>query len=723
MMKHILIFILLLVNSFCVLGQTYSISGNVKDEDGKPLIGVNVILTGTGRGAATDVNGKYKINNLNPGIYTLEFSMIGYNSVTIPDKKIADSSIMVDVRMTPGVIQSNQEVVVTAEKYEQKISELPVSASVIPSKEFSEKYFTSLSEALRYAPGVQMVGDQVSIRGSSGYSRGAGTRVLVEIDGFPIYSGDTGEITWEMIPVTEIDRVEIIKGPASSLYGSTALGGVINIITKKISNESRTYIKAGVGVYDKPYYSQWDWSPETRTYNTLTLAHTQRFGNFGFSAALTKLNDMSYEKGAYSSRYIGYLKTVYNFSPTSSLSFFANSLNEIQGDWVYWKDLQDALIPVNDYGQNVTSERYMLGMKYNNVVSENFSYDLKGSFYKIFWHDNTRARNASYADVYRLEGQSNILLTNKIVLVTGFDAYGALVNSNVFGKPSGGGLGVYLQADYKVDSSLTLTAGSRVDFAKLDTLKPVAAATPKLGLNYKLTKNLILRSSFGTGFRAPSLAEVFTSAAFTAGITFKPNPKLKPEKNISFEVGANYQPFSGLSLDGALFRTEYYDFIQWAIDTDGEAFFANVQRARIEGVEVNLNSGMFDDHLSFKLNYTYLWARDIQQNIALKYRPRNQLTADVSLNLAGFELGSDFRYWSKVEQMDFELVDLGIIPDGRVRVPVYVVDFRVGYNFSDLGFPARIFFNVNNAFNYNYVELIANIAPIRNFSLSTELAF
>jgi outer membrane receptor protein involved in Fe transport len=365
----------------------------------------------------------------------------------------------------------------------------------------------------------------------------------------------------------------------------------------------------------------------------------------------------------------------------------------------------------------------MLGMKYNNAVSEDFSFNLNGSFYKAFWWDNTRARKASYADIHRLEGQSNLLLTNKIVLVTGFEGIGALVNSNVFGQPSGYGLGVYSQADFKVDSSLTLSAGARFDLDKLDTLNPVAAAAPKLGLNYKLTKNLILRSSFGTGFRAPSLAEVFTSASLSAGVTLKQNPKLKPERNISFEIGANYQPFEQLNFDAALFRTEYYDFIQISIDVDNKAYFANVQRARIEGAELNLNSQLFNDHLSFKLNYTYLWARDIQQHIALKYRPRHQLTANISLNLAGFELGSDFRYWSKVEQMDFELVDLGLIENGRVRVPVYVLDFRAGYNLSGLGFPVRIFFNVNNALNYNYVELIGNIAPIRNFSLSTDFLF
>ena len=436
-----------------------------------------------------------------------------------------------------------------------------------------------------------MVADQVSIRGSSGYSRGAGTRVLVEIDGFPIYSGDTGEITWEMVPVTEIDRVEIIKGPASALYGSTAMGGVINVITKKISNQARTYIKAGGGIYSKPYYSEWDWSSNTRTYNTLTLSHTNRFGKFGFTAALTRLNDMSYEKGAYSTRYVGYLKTVYNFSPTSSLSFFANSLNQKQGDWIYWKDLQNALIPINDLGQTITSERYMMGMKYNNAVSEKFSFDLKGSFYKAFWYDNTRGRDASYADIYRFEAQSNLLFNKSIVLVTGLEGLGAIVNSNIFGQPSGYNLGVYFNTDFKLDSSLTLSAGARFDFVKIDTLNPAAAAAPKIGLNYKLTKSLILRSSFGTGFRAPSPAEIFTSASLKAGINFKPNLKLKPERNISFEVGANYHPFGQLSFDAALFRTEYYDFIQWAIDINNNVYFANIQRARIEGAELNMNSG------------------------------------------------------------------------------------------------------------------------------------
>ena len=114
---------------------------------------------------------------------------------------------------------------------------------MIPSDEFSKKNISNLENALRYVPGVNMTEDQISIRGSSGYSRGAGSRVLLALDGIPFYTGDTGETIWEMIPTAVIKRVEIIKGAASSLYGSTAIGGVINVITNDIPKNPPTFFK------------------------------------------------------------------------------------------------------------------------------------------------------------------------------------------------------------------------------------------------------------------------------------------------------------------------------------------------------------------------------------------------------------------------------------------------------------------------------------------------
>ena len=121
------------------------------------------------------------------------------------------------------------------------------------------------------------------------------------------------------------------------------------------------------------------------------------------------------------------------------------------------------------------------------------------------------------------------------------------------------------------------------------------------------------------------------------------------------------------------------------------------------------------------LSYTYLWARNIEEKKALKYRPRNVFYSRLDYNSHNFIAGADFRYWSRVEEIDNELIDLGLVPDGQLRVDVFVLDLRAGYNLNFYDTPLKVFLNANNVLNYNYVELIGNLAPIRNFSLSMEL--
>ncbi len=713
----------MLIEIIPLYSQNFSISGTVSDSTGNPLPGVNVILAGTKIGIATSINGKFLLNNIKPGNYSLEISSIGYKTEKISDQIIQDKSLVLNIILQQQAIES-QQVVVTASKYAQKISELPVSADIIRSDEFEKKDITDLQDAMRYVPGVNMVDDQISIRGSTGYSRGAGTRVLLEIDGIPYYTGDTGEIIWEIIPVPEIERVEIIKGAASSLYGSSAIGGVVNVITKGINIKPVTYIKTSIGAYDKPSYSIWNWSSELRTYNGLTVTHSQRLNNFGFALSLTRLSDMSYEQSGFYTRYIGFFKGTYDFSPSSSLMLLINSLNQDHGNFIYWKDSRNALVPPDaDQGERVTADRYMFGAVYKNILSRNFFINIRGSYYRSDWTDQTSSHNNSLSNLFRLEAQANASLTDNLILVSGAEATTDKVVSNIFNDQSAYGFGVYSQADYKFKFPLSTTFGIRYDFSKLSNQIGVNNLSPKAGFNYKLSNKLFLRSSFGTGFRAPTLAEAFTSTT-ASGITIKPNPNLKPETNWTFEVGANYQLTNFIDFDAAAFNNEYYNFIEPSVDpTDGLVQFRNVTRARIQGFELNSDYSFFENRIKLSLNYTYLWARDLQLNQALKYRPRNMAYASLDYFISNFDLGADFRYSSKVEEMDFELVDLGVVKDGRKRVEIKVLDLRAGYDLNPIGFPAKIFFNINNVLNYNYVELLANLAPIRNFSFSGEFLF
>jgi len=722
-MKLILYIILLTASCF---SQTFEITGTITDTLGNSLPGVNIILLGTELGAASDRIGYYEIQGIHPGIYSIEFSSVGYKKTTIRDIKIDDHNIKVDVIMKEEVIESEQ-VIVTAGKYEQKISDLPVSAEIIPSERFSEKNLINLKEALRYVPGVNMVEDQISIRGSSGYSRGAGTRVLVAIDGIPFYTGDTGEIIWEAVPVTQIQRVEIIKGAASSLYGSTAIGGVINIITPEIHSEPKTYIRSLFGIWDNPSHKEWDWSNELRTFSGLTISHSQRFDHFGIALSLTRLQDMNYKQSGFFTRYIGYLKSDYKFSATSSLTLLVNSLNHRTGNFLFWKDSRNALVPRDeDQGQRTRANRYMIGLIYKDILNDNLFLNIRSSFYRTDWRDETTSRNSSKTNLYRTEVQANLSLSENLIWVSGIEGTYGQVNSNIFGKPVSRGFGIYSQIDLKFDFPLKLNFGARYDYSKLDSLKSFGDFSPKLGLNYYLTDNLILRSSVGVGFRAPSLAEAFTSTV-ASGITIKPNPNLKPEKSLSTEIGINYRLNENINFDAAFFNNEFYDFIDpdVVVDVSGNNFgiFQNISRARIQGFEINSLINLFNSNVNLSLNYTYLWSRDIKDKKALKYRPRHISVASLSYSVFNFEAGIDFRYWSKVEEIDFKLVDLFRIKDGEKRVEVFLLDLRTGYNFLSLGLPIRLFLNANNIFNYNYVELIGNIAPIRNYSISLELLF
>ncbi len=709
----------MLIFSAVVFPQTFEITGRVTDPEFTPIPVVNVYLVNTTFGDATDEKGYFQIKNIPAGNYELEISAIGYSKKR--QKITVDKNIKMDFILIPEAIKTD-EIIVTAGKYEQKKSELPVSTEIIYGTKLIERNFRNLESAMRFVPGVNMTEDQISIRGSSGYSRGAGARALVTIDGLPFYTGDTGEIVWEMIPTTEIQRVEIVKGAASSLYGSSAIGGVVSAITRDISSYPRTMINAYYGFYDKPYYKEWDWSGEYRPFNGVTVSHSNSFDNFGFNISLTRLEDLSYRRDDFSKKYIGFLKMQYAFNPKSSLIFLVNSFNKRAGNFLYWKDSRNALINSEFVSANrIETNRYLLGLVYKNLLSDQTVFFLKGSYYRNNFSDNSIPSNVSTSSLYRLEAQITSGLSKNIILTSGAEIIPAKVNSTLFGNPTSFSAGLYSVSDISFDFPLLISIGLRYDYGKLDSLEASGSLSPKIGFNYKLFDNLILRSSLGTGFRNPTLAEAFTSTS-TSGITVKPNPKIRPERNLTFEFGVNYSYHSLFEIDFALFQNEYYKMIEASVDPgDGLIFFDNLLRARIQGFEIGNTLNIIPGILKSGFAYTYLNSKDVEEGTALKYRPKHSFTGSVEFYNWHFGLGIFFRYQSRVEEIDDELIDLGIVRDGNLRVPVYQTDINLSYELISLGLPATVYLNAKNIFNYNYVELVGNLKPIRNFSFGFNL--
>ncbi|AFH49866.1 Iron complex outer membrane receptor protein [Ignavibacterium album JCM 16511] len=714
-----LLFIVIIIFSRVGFSQTFEITGRVTDPEFTPISGVNVYLVNTTFGDATNEKGFFQIKNIPSGNYELEISAIGYSKKR--QKITIEKDIKIDFILIPEAIKTD-EIIVTAGKYEQKKSELPVSTEIIYGTKLIERNFRNLEAAMRFVPGVNMTEDQISIRGSSGYSRGAGARALLTIDGLPFYTGDTGEIVWEMIPTTEIQRVEIIKGAASSLYGSSAIGGVVSAITRDISSYPRTMFNAYYGFYDKPYYKEWDWSGLLRPFNGVTISHSNTFDNFGFNISLTRLEDLSYRRDDFSKKYIGFLKLKYEFTPKSSLLFLVNSFNKRAGNFLYWKDSRNALVNSDFVSANrIETNRYLLGLVYKNLRSDQTVLFFKGNYYRNNFTDNSSPSNISTSDLYRLETQITSSLNKHLILTSGVELVPSKVNSSLFGNPSAISAGLYSVADINFDFPLIVSVGLRYDYGKLDSLKASGSISPKVGLNYKLLENLIFRSSLGTGFRNPTLAEAFTSTS-TSGITVKPNPKIKPERNLTIELGVTYSYQSLFEIDFALFQNEYYKMIEASVDpSDGLIFFNNLLRARIQGFEIGSTINIIPGILKSNLAYTYLYSRDIERGTSLKYRPKHSFTGSAEFTNWHFGLGIFFRYQSRVDEIDNELIDLGIVRDGNLRVPVYQTDVNMSYDLISFGLPASIYVNIKNIFNYNYVELVGNFKPIRNFSFGFNL--
>ena len=138
--------------------------------------------------------------------------------------------------------------------------------------------------------------DNVSIRGSSGFSFGVGTRTIFLQDGFPLLSADNNDIKFDIIPLLFVDRVEVIKGAGSALYGTSALGGVINVLTSKPSDQGKLRTRIYSGIYDKPNYEQWDWSKKSLIDRGLDLAYSKKFGHYGVMGSLSLFSRASYKR-------------------------------------------------------------------------------------------------------------------------------------------------------------------------------------------------------------------------------------------------------------------------------------------------------------------------------------------------------------------------------------------------------------------------------------------
>jgi outer membrane receptor for ferrienterochelin and colicins len=684
----------------------------VDSRSGEKLLGVNILLESTVLGQITDLDGHFTIARVPAGRYTLRASMVGYKTQQQTDLVIeAGKTAKVQLQLESTLIE-RADVVVTASKRRQSIQESPTSVGVMTSHDLVQKNEIYLDKVLENASGINFIGSQVNIRGSSGYNYGAGTRVLMLIDGVPILPGDSGDLKWDMVPTTQVERVEIIKGAGSALYGSSAMGGVINIITKSASSRPTTNIRLSAGLYDKPAYSEWQWTDRTLHYDDVDLDHSRRIGASQVLLAAGRHKSTGYIQNSDYERYNASFKWHTPVTAQSNLTFSTNYETGTRATGLMWRSQRYALeVAPEAIGDYIRSNKLSVNAFYQWAVSKNFGLKSRLSYLRNYWknyfHDNL---NASTAQKIGLEVQGDYQFSNLNSLTFGTEEAWDHVESGLVGGHDQYGISAYVQNERKLPLSLAFTLGFRYDYQYVDNGFTDQKVSPKIGLVWQANRAVHVRASSGRGFRAASMSERFSDSMYS-GLRLVPNPNLMSETAWSHEFGANFILGSSVYLDIAGFSSDYWNLIEPQPDPTQTIRFINVTRARITGVESNLKFSPGIRHLTCDVGYTYMDPQDLDLHETLAYRPKQLLQTALVYQWKQMDMSADYRYVARLENVKLYPSD--------DRVAQKTVNTHIGLKIGAWHVSAHVY----NLFNHNHTQMERTLMPIRNYALTLRAAY
>ena len=729
--------IVMLAGAGSLQAQTAStVKGYVTDRTtGELLRGVTIRIAGTQLGAIADKDGRFLINGVPIGKVLLQATLLGYESESVSITLFNDGTSTKEVvfTMMPTSLQTS-EIVVSAGRRIQAVQDVPISVATLSQEDLMQRGITQIDQALRYVSGVSVVGDQVNIRGASGFAFGLGSRTMILLDGFPLISGDNGDIKFDVMPVGDVERVEIVKGAGSALYGTGALGGVVSMFTSSPTEELSISGRLYGGLYTDLRHATWQsYRTHTPTQWGGDVRASQKIGDWSINLSGGVRSDESYRNFDQQLRGFGYGKL--RWEPTDAHRITLSTLYAQQQseNFIYWQDLTNATEPptTQDRNEELWTAKWATAVEWQYLVDSKTSIVVRPGFYRTRFENRidgvTQDSNASTAYAYNMDAMLTTQVIDKLTLSAGLTGKANVVSADVYGEQLQTIFSGFVQAEVALPHSVLLTAGLRVDREETATLEPQLELSPKLGASWKATEEINVRASVGRGFRAATISERYANIRY-GPFQVKPNPDIQPEYSWSAEIGARYAPKGlglPLELDWALFDNELYDLIEPNFDLTDPTVpitFRNISRARILGTELTVRVAL-SQGIGLETGLTAMLPQDLLLDEPLKYR--NNILWYTRGRWAfpavgvDWELQAEYRFQNRVERIDDRL-NL-FIPDADQRVPSHVVDARL---FADIeratGYPLRIGVLARNLLDYYYAEVVANVSPTRSLLLQIE---
>lgn len=613
-MKKILMFLFLL--PFCLnateVEKLYTIKGVVTDTEGIALSSASVSVVGTNVGIATNSKGEFAFK-IKEGTYTVRASFTGYilQEQTINANEEPSLTFVLEEAKN-GL----NEVVVTGTRTERMLKDVPVLTRVITSQDIKQINPPDFKTLLEYEiPGLQFesAGHGTALPALSFQGVGA-QYVLFLIDGERIAGeGATNNIDYNMLDVDNIERVEIIKGAASALYGSNALGGVINIITKNPDRPFVGNVSTRISTLDEQKHSLSLGAKLDKFSSLTTVSYSKKDA---YRIADRNGSETIYERPGQTDSVVvaqkdtsgvrGYetihlqQKLGYNFNEKLSV--------DLKGSY-YRNDLLEP----SQTDEETRFSNYTIGGNVHYIFNALSQLTLSYNHSKFDKHETTVATDHEIHTYGDMKNTARLNYTNVIAekhaLTAGLEFDGEKLNHYMFKDTTAKDMQtytLYVQDEFGITNHFSLVGGFRADHHSAYDLH----ISPKITAMYRIN-GFSFRGGYAAGFRSPSLKELYTEWSHRGMFMMIGNPDLKPETSHHVSVSAEYTK--------GIFNASVSGYYNWFNDkivtymTDermeggkiNNMSYENSDSARTYGIDVNAQLKLPFD-LTLKGSYSYV---------------------------------------------------------------------------------------------------------------------
>lgn len=581
-----------------------------------------------------------------------------------------------------------EDMVVTASRVPTQKVDTPADISVITKEEIADQNYASASDALRAIPGVNVLGS-----GAKGSSMGqdkillnGDERVLVLVDGRRMNLGSSGNSSADWLPpVNAIERIEVLKGGGSALYGTDAVGGVINVIMKKGSDiGNHVTVKAAGGSWNAEQYAISASGSTDSGLGLIVSATKERRGEYKFKNANGKSQLLKNS---------GYDDT----GVIVKLDQKVGEDNRIGVNFEHINAEGGSPFGYSGFGNTDSHKRIS-----NNVALRydwNESSDERGyvQVYKNYQHAHFRSpvasRQSNFTDsTIGLEAQQNFKFSDTDELTVGLEYYKTTVDNTALytGERDVNNKAIFAENRWEFAPSWQLNTGLRYDHHS----KYGSEVTPKVALNKKFDENSNVYLSWGRVFNAPTTDDLFwhqvDSSQWGTFYTYG-DPNLKPEKGYVWTFGGNTKLNEKTSLSANVFYSKITDAIDWDYTSVPNYTLAvNVNKEKRRGLELSLNHD-FDDNLSAYASYTY---------VQVKQDKGKGFTKDLTTKPNIYRAGLKYKNADWLFTLNANAVT-GQSEKNFVDSSYFTLDLGAQYKIND---NAKLFINGYNLTNARYAE-------------------